>query len=318
VPAAVPRPESQEEMLAARDGRGIPAEDDSRVIVDSDGDRPAELAGLTGAELDELYPSAPPPDEFGPAGFVPRDGSGHGSGFADGGVLDVLAPGVAPAGCADDAHARLGALTDDELIGVLRGWQRQIAWSQARKLAAIAELARRRPADHAAASPGQFPRKLSEFIADEVALALTLTRRAADLELSLAIDLAYLPATAATLEAGQIDLTRARIIAEGVSALEPVHAAAVEAAVLPEAPAMTSGQLRAAVARAVLAADPDAARRDREERLAEARVECWTDPTGTASLAGRDLPSAHGRKRHGRACAPSHPRATGGRGGPGS
>jgi hypothetical protein len=55
---------------------------------------------------------------------------------------------------------------------------------------------------------------------------------------------------------------------------------------------MTPGQLRAAVARAVLTADPDAARRDREERLAEARVECWTDPTGTASLVGRDLPSA--------------------------
>jgi hypothetical protein len=55
---------------------------------------------------------------------------------------------------------------------------------------------------------------------------------------------------------------------------------------------MTSGQLRAAVARAVLAADPDAGRRDREQRLTEARVECWTDPTGTANLVGRDLPSA--------------------------
>jgi hypothetical protein len=66
----------------------------------------------------------------------------------------------------------------------------------------------------------------------------------------------------------------------------------VEAAVLPDAPGMTTGQLRAAVARAVLAADPDAARSDREERLKDARVECWTDPTGTASLAGRDLPSA--------------------------
>jgi uncharacterized protein DUF222 len=200
---------------------------------------------------------------------------------------------VALAGFADDAHARLGALTDDELIGVLRGWQRQISWSQARKLDAMAELARRLPADGtAAASPGRFPRNPSEFIPDEVALALTLTRRAAGVELSLAIDLAYLPATAATLEAGQIDLIRARIIAEGVGGLEPAHAAAVEAAVLPGAPVMTSGQLRAAVARAVLAADPDAARRDREERLTEARVECWTDPTGTANLAGRDLPSA--------------------------
>jgi hypothetical protein len=55
---------------------------------------------------------------------------------------------------------------------------------------------------------------------------------------------------------------------------------------------MTSGQLRAQVARAVLAADPDAARKQREEDLKQARVECWTDPAGTASLAGRNLPSA--------------------------
>ena len=55
----------------------------------------------------------------------------------------------------------------------------------------MAELARRRPAEGtAAASPGQFPRNPREFIADEVALALTLTGRAAGVELSLAIDLA--------------------------------------------------------------------------------------------------------------------------------
>ena len=61
---------------------------------------------------------------------------------------------------------------------------------------------------------------------------------------------------------------------------------------LPDAPGMTSGQLRAAVARAVLAADPDAARGQREEDLKDARVECWTDPAGTANLAGRSLPCA--------------------------
>jgi hypothetical protein len=68
-------------------------------------------------------------------------------------VLDRLAPGVALAGCADDAHARLGRLTDDELIGVLRAWARQASWAQARELAAVTELARRRPAD--GAPPGR-------------------------------------------------------------------------------------------------------------------------------------------------------------------
>ena len=69
------------------------------------------------------------------------------------GALDGLAPGVALAGFADDAHAGLGGLTDDELIGVLRAWRRQTSWSQARELAAIAELARRRPADRTPPGP---------------------------------------------------------------------------------------------------------------------------------------------------------------------
>jgi hypothetical protein len=352
------RPETQEEILAAalatRDERDIPAEDDSWVIVDSDGDRPAELAGLDGAELDELLAAAQvrpsglsehaglvgssglsehaglsglsgpaglsglsgpaglvgssepaglgelaaaaPADHWGsgPAGPVAGGGAvGMVAGFAEGGVLDSLAPGVTLAGFADDAHAGLGGLTDDELIGVLRAWRRQASWSQARELAAIAELARRRPADGTPpARPGQLPTNVSEFAADEVGLALTLTRRSAGAQLDLALALAARPCAAAALEAGEIDLPKVRVIIDGIAGLTEAHAAAVEAAVLPEAPAMTSGQLRAAVAHAVLAADPDAARRDREERLKDARVECWADPTGTANLAGRDLPCA--------------------------
>jgi hypothetical protein len=293
VSAAAPRPETQEEILAAvlaaRDERDIPAEDDSWVIVDSDRDRPAELAGLDGVELDELLSAAP----SGLAGAAAGSGSAGGPGFAEGGVLDVLAPGVALAGCADDAHAGLAGLTDDELVGVLRAWARQESWAQARKLAAVAELARRRPAeDTPPASPGRFPASLSEFVAEEVALALTLTRCSAGAQLCLALELAARPAIAAALEAGQIDLPRTRVIIDGIAGLASGHAAAVEAAVLPEAPGMTSGQLRAAVARAVLAADPDAARRQREEDLKDARVECWTDPAGTANLAGRSLPCA--------------------------
>ena len=44
--------------------------------------------------------------------------------------------------------------------------------------------------------------------------------------------------------------------------------------------------------RAVLALDPDAARKRREKAQRDARVECWTEPAGTWSLAGRDLPPA--------------------------
>jgi Domain of unknown function (DUF222)/HNH endonuclease len=108
----------------------------------------------------------------------------------------------------------------------------------------------------------------------------------------LALDLADRAGVAAALEAGQIDLPRAKVIITAVSGLTEAHAAAVEAAALPIAPQMTTGQLRAEVARLVLAADPDAARRRREQAEQDARVEHWADPEGTASLAGRALPPA--------------------------
>ena len=59
-----------------------------------------------------------------------------------------------------------------------------------RTLSLVAELARRRPADRTApTAPGRF-RTASEFLADEVAAALTLTGPAAGACLDLALDLA--------------------------------------------------------------------------------------------------------------------------------
>ena len=225
------------------------------------------------------------------AGRLRRDGSGGGSGFADGGALDVLAAGMALAGFAEDGYARRGGLDDNRLVGVLRAWRRLTSWAQARELAVIAELARRRPADgYPAAAAGQFPARLGEFLGAEVAAALTLTAMAAGRQLDLAVDLAARPATAAALAAGGIDLPRARLLAGLLGPLAPAHAAAVEAEVLPLAPGLTTGQLRAAIERAILALDPDAARRRREEAGREARVEHYGDPDGTATLAGRNLP----------------------------
>ena len=300
---------SQEQILGAAlasltEADIPPDEDGPDGWADLDCGRPDELADLMTPELEQLIAEAPAAaPEFGPAGFLPRDGSGHGAGFADGGVLDVLAPGVSLAGFADDAYRRLADTDDDSLIGVLRGWRRLAAWAQARELATITELARRRPdGGTPPAAPGAFPARMSEFIADEVALALTLTARSADAELGLALDLAGRPATFAALETGRIDLPRAKIIVEGVSTLEADHAGAVEAAVLPRAPCLTTGQLRAAVARAVLAVDPHAARRRREDTEKSARVDCWPEPCGTASLAGWHLPSAQALAADKRLC----------------
>ena len=138
-----------------------------------------------------------------------------------------------------------------------------------------------------------FPEVISEFASYELSLALTLTGRSAEGYLDFAVEMVTrLPKTLAALDAGQIDIIRARIIAEATHVLSDEHAAAVEDLIFPRAGRQTSGQLRAALARAVLAADPDAARRRREQAQRDARVLRWREEAGTAALCGRDLPSA--------------------------
>jgi hypothetical protein len=81
-------------------------------------------------------------------------------------------------------------------------------------------------------------------------------------------------------------------LAAEVTGLTPAHTTKAEQAIIAAAPGLTTGQLRAATRRAVLAADPTAAQRRKHEAQREARVERWTEPAGTAALAGRDLPPA--------------------------
>jgi hypothetical protein len=270
--------------------------------------RPVELAGLTFDELDDLMDAAVPAGQGRPAqpawplcylgsddlsALSPHDGTGLGCGFADGGVLDTLPAGIPLAMSATDSHDRIDDLDDDSLVGLVRAWRRVTSWAQARELAAISALAGRRPADgYPPTTAGQLPVNLSEFVGAELAAALTLTAPAAEAQLGLAVDFTGRPATWAALDAGRIDLPRAMVIMTLLAELGPEHAAKVEADVLPQAPDMTTSQLRRALRRAILKLDPEAAQRRREQAERSARVETWTDPEGTATLAGRNLPPA--------------------------
>ncbi len=110
--------------------------------------------------------------------------------------------------------------------------------------------------------------------------------------MELALGLDRLPLTRAALAAGLIDERRAEVIAEELSGLDDEHAAAVEKLIIGKAPGLTSGQLRALARRAVLSADPKAARERKEKALQDARVEMFPETAGTAALSGRDLPPA--------------------------
>jgi hypothetical protein len=217
-----------------------------------------------------------------------RPAGGDGGWFAAGGVADGLPPGPRLAEFMTDARAiGLGRLTDDELIGLMRAARRLASWSAAIELAAAGDLWRRRWADDRAGDAGA-----ACHADDEIAAALTLTRRAADQVLSLAVALRRLPLTSRALSAGDIDLPRAMVIADEVTGLDNDHAAAVERVIIGAAAGQTTGQLRAAARRAVLSADPRVARKRKERALLDARVERWDEHGGTAALAGRDLPPA--------------------------
>ena len=182
----------------------------------------------------------------------------------------------------------LEKLDDDQLTGVLQAANRLAAWSASVRVAAVSRLAARRETE--GRESGDW--RPFDHVDDEVAVALTLTRRSAARLLDLALSLDRLPLTRAALAAGQIDERRAEIIAEELTGLDDEQAAAVEKLIIGRAPELTSGQLRALVRRAVLSADPEAARKRKEKALKDARVEMFPEASGTAALSGRDLPPA--------------------------
>ena len=224
------------------------------------------------------------------AGFVHRDGgSGSGPGFGAGGVADGMLPGAVLAGLAGDAWQRgLGRLSDDELVGVALAARRTASWQAGLELAAVTELAARRDGF----AEGSGDARGREHFSQELAAALVLTGRGADALLALATGLGRLGQAGALLAAGVIDRARAVVITDELACLDDQRAVAVAGLVLPRAGELTTGQLRAALRRAVLAADPAAAIRRRQKAQKDARVEAWAETAGTAALAGRDLPAA--------------------------
>jgi hypothetical protein len=118
-----------------------------------------------------------------------------------------------------------------------------------------------------------------------VAVELRLTRNAAGNRLDLAATLTKrLPATLAALDRGEIDLTRARVIADLTDALCEEHAGQVEDRVLPRAPEQNASQLRQSVRRAVLRIDPHGGAQRHRKRRADRAVHTYPCEDGMSNL----------------------------------
>src|SRR5262249_17780156 len=169
-----------------------------------------------------------------------------------------------------------------ELVGVMCAWDRVEAHAAARKLAVIAELDRRNPRPEDA-----------EFTSDEIANALGEARFRADELMGTAGHLdTHLPGTRAALRDGVVSLGKARIIAVATGLLDAAEARAAEQEVLDRAGRLTPGSLRAAIARAVVEAAPDKARKRRGAAARVAPGERWAGGARDAAPAGPERPPA--------------------------
>ena len=183
----------------------------------------------------------------------------------------------------DSATADPARLSDDTLIEAMIGFDRIASWAAARQARLLAELARRRPTDtapYSARSAGVG----SEYAPDEAGVALHLSRGSACARIGLARRLLATPDTHALWESGRIDTAKARAVDDATVVLPDELARAVEARVLPRAPEQTLAQLKAALARAVIAADPDGAEQRHRQARRDRRVVVTAEPDGMGTL----------------------------------
>ena len=145
----------------------------------------------------------------------------------------------------------------------------------------------------AATAPRDRP-PVANLAREEVGCALRLAPGTAADRLAIAGTLCdRLPATLHALEAGVISYWHARALAEAAVRVDPVSAARLEQAVLPEAGEQSVGRFRAAVAKAVLAIDPAPAEQRHHRALADRCVRHTAgrrrdgDAVGAAARRGR-------------------------------
>ena len=188
-------------------------------------------------------------------------------------------------------------LSEYDRVVLLKARSRQIAHQQAELFADLDSVA-----DAVSGmSPGFAPEEIFDGAVAEVRAALSWTRRAAEYQLGMAVDLIdRLPQVWSALHAGLIDLPKVRVLVNEVAHLEPDTARSVAETALERAPALTTGQLGALTRRLCIAVAPDKAEDRYREGVAERRIADEANTDGTADLYGRQMPPdrvAAARKR---------------------
>ena len=199
--------------------------------------------------------------------------------------LDRMEPG--PALAAFLASIDVSRVSGYARVLVLRAHQRMASHYQAHiysDMAAVADAIER-------FDGFDDPELVAESAAAEIRVALRLTRRAADFELSFALELRdRLPKVWEALSSGDLDVRRARTINNGVGHLTVETARSVVDRIIDTAPSRTTGQLAARIRRLCIEEDPGEAKERYEQALDDRRLVLEQSVDGTAHLSGLELP----------------------------
>ncbi len=180
----------------------------------------------------------------------------------------------------------LDLLSGNDRIAVLRARQRMASHYTAETYEAMASIVTAYQDEEGSDYEGA-----ADGAAFELRAALQLTRRAADVELSLALDLRdRLPQVADALSSGLIDQRRARTIVWQTTHLDDDTARAVTDRIIGDAPDLTTGQLIARIRKLVISVDPDSALLRYEQAVMDRRVVVEPTDSGTTNLYALDLP----------------------------
>jgi hypothetical protein len=165
------------------------------------------------------------------------------------------------------------ALDTDAQVEAVAAWERLGSWVAARQGELVAALEAR---EHRAGR--------GEFAADAIATRLGVSRRAAMLKVELASDLTQNAPIAEALRRGDLDVAKARVLAEEVGSAPAELRQHLLEDFVPRAPRMTGPQLRARMRRATQAMDPTSAVRRCEAEARRRAVRLTPAPDAMAYL----------------------------------
>ena len=170
-------------------------------------------------------------------------------------------------------------------VRVLKAHQRMRAHYAARSYHTMTKVAE-------AINPEDMAEDIVEQAASaEIAAALRLTRKAADSEMNLALELwQRLPEVWRALCDGVIDVHRARILVDGTLHLTPGAAQEMVVGILGDTPLLTTGQLKARLRKLCIEADPHDAQDRYKHAIEDRRVVAEPTIDGTTDLRACNLP----------------------------